>query len=262
MSDADLIEKFKKADKSKFPDFEKYDKPLEMGLWVLWVAKEELKERKLSAEQISSIILDEPQEVTCDSLSITRAFCRAKGKVHPHKENGQILYEIMKAGKKHLMSLVGKGAMTVFRFEPGTRYSSNRELSKNVLTMLTGDLKIVDPYCDRSALDFLADLVNRKIKFLTRLDSYQNDKIKERVKRELESFKSEFSHVEVRDYPNPELHDRYIISTDSVVLLGHGLKDIGSKESFAVILNQSTSQNVVQELVSAFNRRWKEATPI
>ena len=56
--------------------------------------------------------------------------------------------------------------------------------------------------------------------------------------------------------------DRYIISSDSLVILGHSIKDIGSKESFAVTLSSHTNKNIVEALTENFNRRWKKASPL
>ena len=86
------------------------------------------------------------------------------------------------------------------------------------------------------------------------------EKERERFLRELQDFKSEFPSVEFRDYPNVDIHDRYIISENSLVILGHSIKDLGSKESFAIILDKSSSRNVVESLTENFNRRWKQAS--
>ena len=48
---------FSEVENNEFPDFYKYSKPLEMGLWVLWVAKEKLNIRKMTSEQIALIII-------------------------------------------------------------------------------------------------------------------------------------------------------------------------------------------------------------
>ena len=42
----DIIAEFKKVDISDLPDFYNYRKPLEMGLWVLWGAKDKLGIKK------------------------------------------------------------------------------------------------------------------------------------------------------------------------------------------------------------------------
>lgn len=253
----ELIEKFSKVDTSTFPDFYSFEKPLEMGLWVLWVAKEKLNIKKMTAEQIACIIRD-VKEISINAKSINNAFTRAKGKVHIYHENGEVYFEIMKPGKDHLLSLVKEGLIELYYFEPGKRYTTKKILSRNILEELKGDLKIVDPYCGERTLDILQNIRDRKIQFLTRLENLKQ-KDRARFLRALEDFRSEFPSIEFRDYPGTEIHDRYIISENSLVILGHSLKDLGKKESFAIVLNNETSRNIVQALIENFNRRWKRA---
>lgn len=255
MHELNLIKKFSEADTSDFPDFN-YKKPLEMGLWVLWVAKDKLQAKKLSAEQIASIIRD-VKEISIDAKSINNAFTRAKGKTHIYHENGGVYFEIMKPGKNHLLSLITVGSVEVFYFEPGKKYSTKRILSKGILEGLQGKLQIVDPYSSERTLDILKDIKN-KIEFLTRVENL-NKKERDRFLREVQDFKTEYPLIEFRNYPNTDIHDRYVISENSLVILGHSLKDLGSKESFAIVLNKESSKNVAEALIENFNRRWKQA---
>ena len=71
-----ILEKFRKVETDSFPKFSKYDKPLEMGLWILWVAKEKLNIRKLTADQIVDVIVG-VMEVSIDLRAIVNAFNRA-----------------------------------------------------------------------------------------------------------------------------------------------------------------------------------------
>jgi len=254
-----LIDKFQEVDISDFPDFYTYKKPLDMGLWVLWIAKEKLQIRKLTAEEIATIVRD-VKEISIDSKSINNAFTRARDKIHIYHENKKVFFEIMKPGKDYLLSLIKEGAINVFYFEPEKKYTSKRILSKNIIGSLKGELKIVDPYCGERTLDVLSD-IDINVKFLTRLENLK-EKQRKRFLRELEDFKSEYPNVEFRDYPYPHLHDRFIISSNHLVLLGHSIKDLGSKESFAIVLNKDSSKDIFGILIEVFNRRWKEAKPL
>jgi len=42
-------------------------------------------------------------------------------------------------------------------------------------------------------------------------------------------------------------------------LLGHGLKDIGGKESFVIRLNKELAPNLIKDVRSKFDERWKLA---
>jgi hypothetical protein len=256
MDELNLTKKFSEVDTSDFPDFN-YKKPFEMGLWVLWVAKDKLQIKKLSAEHIACVIRD-VKEISIHAKSINNAFTRAKGKVHIYHENGGVYFEIMKPGKNHLLSLIMEGSVEVFHFEPGKKYSTKRVLSKGILEGLQGKLQIVDPYCSERTLDILKDVKNKAIEFLTRVENL-NKKERDRFLRELQDFKTEYPMIEFRNYPNTDIHDRYVISENSLVILGHSLKDLGSKESFAIVLNNEGSKNIVEALIEIFNRRWKRA---
>jgi len=252
-----LIQKFRNADLSNFPNFENYDKPLEMGLWVLWIAKDKLGESKLTSEQIITIII-EVQETSIDKKSIINAFTRAGNKIHTFKENNEIYYEIMKKGKDHLRSLVKEGYLKLVYFEPGKQFSSKRELAQNILKTLKGNIKIVDPYCGERTLDILKDLKNTNIKVLTRIDNLAG-RNRSRFLRDLRDFKIEKPNIEFRDYPNADIHDRYIISSDSLIILGHSIKDLGKKESFAISLKRNASKNIIDALINNFNNRWNQS---
>jgi len=247
------------GDISEFPDFYKYNTPLERGLWILWVTKEKLDIRKLSAEQIAAIARD-ALETSINSISITQAFRRAGDKIHVYYENKTKLYEIMKLGKDLLLSNQ-VGAIQLYYFEPNKPFTSKRILSKNIMESIKGELEIVDPYCNERTLDILKEIKGRRIKFLTRIENL-NEKKKARFLRELGEFKLEYDSMEFRNYPYKDIHDRYIISSDYLVLLGHSIGDLGSKESFAVLLNKNVFRNVAEVLIETFNRRWKQSTTI
>jgi hypothetical protein len=265
-----LLEKFKKVDTSDFPDFYIYTRIMDKGLWVLWVAKEKLGEGKLAAAEISSIIRD-VKEVSIHPIAIAQSFRKAGQKIHIHHVTGLAFYEIMKAGKDHLRTVAreaatagavaGKDEVQVFYFEPGKTYTPKRLLAKDILAGLTGELRIVDPYCSERTLDCFKDVKARAIKLLTRVENL-HQRARERFLRELQDFKSENPDMEFRDYPNTDLHDRYIISPSSLVILGHSMKDLGAKESFAIVLNEKISRNLIEALSESFDRRWKQSTPL
>ena len=268
----DVVRQFRDIDTSDFPDFYSYTRILDKGLWVLWVAKDKLGIRKLTAIEVASIIRD-AKEVSIQPIIIAQSFKRAGQKIHIHHEAGGTLYEIMKPGKDHLRTVAGealvgepaavgavagKDEVQVFYFEAGKKYTPKRLLARDILAGLTGELRIVDPYCSERTLDCLRDIKGRPVKFLTKLPQ----KARERFLRELHDFKSEYRTMEFRDYPDTDLHDRYIISPSSLVILGHSIKDLGGKESFAIVLNEEISRNLIEALSENFDRRWKQSTTL
>ena len=126
---------------------------------------------------------------------------------------------------------------------------------------LKGELRIVDPYCGERTLDILNNVKNRVVKFLTRVENLR-EKERNRFLRELQDFKSENPNIEFRNYLHTDIHDRYIISSELLVILGHSIKDLGGKESFAIILNKDTSKNIVEALIENFNKRWQQSNTL
>jgi hypothetical protein len=102
----------------------------------------------------------------------------------------------------------------------------------------------------------LKEVKDRKVEFLTKIENLKGAD-RNRFLRELKDFRSEYDNVEFRNYPNADIHDRYIISSDSLVILGHSIKNLGCKESFAIVMRRDQNQNIVEALVESFNRRWK-----
>ena len=58
MSTEEIVSKFRAVDVSTYPDFYNLKTPLERGLWVLWVAKDELSINRMSPDQIASVIIE------------------------------------------------------------------------------------------------------------------------------------------------------------------------------------------------------------
>ncbi|MFC1949100.1 hypothetical protein ACFLW0_02890 [Chloroflexota bacterium] len=166
----------------------------------------------------------------------------------------------MKPGKDYLLSQIKEGSVQVFYFEPERRYTSKRILSKNILGNFIGkDIKIVDSYCGQRCLDVLGDIKDCNIKFLTKVEKLGEREAK-RFLRELQDFKAENPKVEFRNYPNTDIHDRYIITADFLVILGHSIKDLGAKESFAVALHKDNNADIFKSLSENFDKRWEESS--
>lgn len=256
----EFVKKFKEADKDNFPDFSRCVRPLEMALWVLWVAKDKIGKNKLTGEQIASVIV-ETQEISVNTNSIINSLNRASDKVHRYYENDEIYFEVMKPGKEYLLSLGKRDIVNAYYFEPDSKFTTKKFLKNQILNSLKGDLKIVDPYCGERTLDILESIKGRPVKFLTRIANLR-DRDRNRFMRELIDFKSENPDIEFRNYPNTDIHDRYIISPTSLVILGHSIKDLGAKESFAIVLNKDASKNIVEALIENFDRRWKQSNTL
>ena len=113
----ELIKKFIKADMIDIPDFTECIKPLDMALWVLCVAKDKIGEKRLTAEEISFVIV-ETQEISISIRSVANSLNRASNKVHRYSEKDGVHFEIMKPGREYLSSLRKENMIHAFYFEP------------------------------------------------------------------------------------------------------------------------------------------------
>lgn len=255
-----LINKFKKLDYSTLPGFNNLKSPLELSLWVLFVSKEKLGIKKLAAKDISKIIT-EIMEIRVTEKSVIQSLRRAGNKVSVSRKSNKALYEIMKAGKEYLLLKSNNNKIIVYYFEPEKPFTSKRILSTKILKDLEGELKIIDPYFGVRTLDLLNSIKNKKIMFLTTLNKLEKN-VREQVIREIEEFKKENKNVEIKNYINHDLHDRYIISENSIVILGHSIKDLGKKESISVVLPKNVCQDFFVIINEKFNDKWRKAQEI
>jgi hypothetical protein len=256
----ELVADFKKANTSDLPDFYSLSGVLEQGLWILYVAKERLNTERLNRGQIEEVARV-AMEVSIEDSSLLQAFRRAGNMLHATQVGIFTYYEIMRAGKEHLLKSGMTDKVSVFYFEPGKKFSSKRTLSQQIIQDLRGQIKVVDPYPGVRTLDIMRGVADRPVRFLTRIENLKHSE-KEVFLRELKDFAGEHTTIEFRSYPNEDMHDRYIISKANLVLLGHSIKDLGGKESFAIVLSADASRNVASALTEAFDRRWKASNPI
>lgn len=253
-----LIEQIKKTDLTSLPDVHKLTKPLEKSLWALNLLDEKFPILAYSPADVIAEILTEGVGVKMTALSVTKTLAKAGDKVNS-KENGkETVYKIMKTGKDHLNDISGEGKTPIYKIGGQTPYSDKQYLV-DVVEKSSGEIKIVDPYYGTNSLKMLGKLdFGRPVKLLTgRLSGVSQTTFSQ----ELQDFKTEHTSIEIAVYPNTsELHDRYIITNDSVIFLGHGIKDLGGKESFILIFEKQIGQDIILDLSTNFDQKWLNST--
>jgi hypothetical protein len=130
-----------------------------------------------------------------------------------------------------------------------------------LIEILKGELCIVDPFYGNGTFYVLEKFgKSRKIRFLScKLGTEEQNNIT-KFEISLKKFRKEFKNIEIRKYDkNYELHDRYIIAENGLVIVGHGIKDLADKESFVVFLSKSLVANFLPVLKKVFEERWKKA---
>jgi len=134
----------------------------------------------------------------------------------------------------------------------------------DVINMLNGDLCVVDPFYGNGTFYLLEKFgKERKIRFLSgQLGNEEKQKINN-FQINLKKFKKEFKNIKMREYDKfYELHDRYIIADNALVVIGYGIKDFANKESFVIFLPKKAVSKFLPVLKTIFEKRWKKSNDI
>jgi hypothetical protein len=167
--------------------------------------------------------------------------CKGYGKIRPAASNpdpeGPLIFSV-EAGK------------------PRTAHLALTELFNTV----SGEIRICDPYYGTGSLVRL-DLLTHcsPIRFLTKK---ANSAEASHLPRYLQEWKQQHGAVEFRKAAGQELHDRYLLSDAELIILGHGLKDVGNKDSFVIRIPHSLAPDMLVSVRTSFDQRWQSATLI
>lgn len=130
-----------------------------------------------------------------------------------------------------------------------------------VIELLKGSLCIVDPFYGNGTFYVLEKFgKKRKIRFLSCKLGDEEQKNTPKFDIGLKRFRKEFKNIEMKKYDKYyELHDRYIIAENALVIVGHGIKDLADKESFVVFLPKKLVTKFLPVLKKSFEERWKKS---
>lgn len=127
------------------------------------------------------------------------------------------------------------------------------------LKKLKGEIIIVDSYYGLGSFHVLDNFPeDKRVRFLTAQIGREENQ--DKINKELQRFRREFPKIELKKYNNFwELHDRYILSEDMLIWIGHGIKDFGDKECFLIGISSKRVLEIVKNLRSEFEERWKKS---
>ena len=147
----------------------------------------------------------------------------------------------------------------ILQINAGRPNSAHMEVAE-LFGALSGLAMVCDPYYGQGSLARLSEIDScSSVRVLT---SKPDSKEKSFLPKRLEEFTKEYPQFEFRKYKGKELHDRYIVTDDNLILMGHGLKDIGGKESFVVKLDRSLAGDTIDSLKNSFDSKWNAAEPL
>lgn len=262
MSEEEIADILRKENLSDYPDPTKLS-PLAQAFWILEVVKDKAKIKRVTSKTIS-FLLSELKEIDLKEKTIIRAFARAGNKIKPFKEGGEVYYEIMASGREFIKERAYISENGVLFFTGDNSWSDPNKNFPKVIEMLQEDLCIVDPFYGNGTFYVLEKFgKNRKIRFLSCTLGNEEKQNESKFTINLQRFRKEFKNIEIRKYNKPyELHDRYIIAKNALVVIGHGIKDLASKESFIIFLPEKLVTGFLPKLKKIFDERWKKSTKL
>lgn len=239
-----------KRDFSEYPNIHFYDDAKMEAFWILWVSSEEFGNDRLTPGQIAEILI-EKFEIARTPQAVGSALGKAVSNRLVSKKNDE--FKLMRKGREEIYHTSFDNPGVIY-IEPGKPFTGKHILVKDVLSKAKNRIWICDPYIGPRLLDLLRELdPSIQIRIMTKTVQDKAPFI-----RTFAEFKREHPDAEVKIASGRDMHDRYILSDSCMWLVGHSLKDLGSKESFIVELGEDIRNSM--DLV--FDTRWSASTPL
>jgi len=252
-----ILETFEKLDAATKHTLADISSPRVLAFAALEIAENQCDIDRLTPEHIVACL--EVAGVAVKKLSVSRALAGASGYISSRKEGQETSYKLMTKGKREIEQVLGGEKLTVVRIEKNQPRSARFELG-DILKTLNGVVRICDPYYGVRTLDLLDNIPTKsKVQFLTSKTNEAGRKLQGAMK----DFKKERPNVEFRlARRSAGLHDRFVITNNLILILGHGLKDVGGKESFIIRLDKELVPDLIEETKQSFDAKWNDGTSI
>jgi len=144
----------------------------------------------------------------------------------------------------------------VWFVENGQPRTQRKQLA-DLLATLTGDAIVCDPFFGPGVLSAMQNLEGcSSVRCLT--GNLQGGKAT--VDQQVKEFRNDFPQMEFRYRAGGALHDRYVATISKIMIIGHGLKDFGKRESFVVVLDEQHAEDTIKTVMSTFEAHWQAAS--
>jgi hypothetical protein len=252
-----LLDSFRSLDDRTKNILADIDSPLILGLATLTLASERVGVESMSCEHIVAAL--EVAGVALNRSRLEAAMARAGDHVSRRVIDTETHYSVMTRGRRRAEELLNVGSLDLLYIDGGKPRTARMEL-KDLLANMSGAVKVCDPYYGIRSLESLEFFpISCQLRFLTA----RTNESPHKLAGPLHDFKIEHPNTQLRTYPHPnELHDRYILSKDRLLIIGHGLKDIGGKQSFVISIGRVLAPDMMSQLTKEFNSRWSRASPL
>jgi len=237
--------------------------PLVKVLWTLSITENNTDISEIDAETISHILL-KIARINLSEEAVRNALARADDKIKRNHFGLEIFYEIMSTGKEFLEISLGSQTNSVMFFSGSTPWSDLNKRFPEILKMMEGEICIIDSWYGIGTFYTLEKFgKTRSIRMLTGQLGREEQQNMTKFTTELNKFKKEFNNINLKSYGAWwELHDRYMLSDNAIFIVGHGIKDIGTKESFGILVSKDTAGDLLTELKRRFEEKWAKAKNI
>lgn len=252
-----ILEGFRNLDSDSKELLADIESPLKLSLKILQIAYDDFGLEYLTMEAILACL--EATDISLKQIKITRALASAGNKINRKKIGELIKYKITIHGRRYIDDLTSNNKLSLFYVEANTPRTARKKLDE-LLKDVRGNIRVCDPYYGSRTFDTLELFPkSSSVYFLTAITSESSSKLLSIIS----DFKKERPKTEIRKVNNAkELHDRYILCDDSFMIIGHGIKDIGNKDSFVVKIDKSLAPDLWQQVKNNFDHRWKNAVVI
>ncbi len=233
-----IATKIRKETLPDLPDLYVVANPLHKALWALAAAEDVGWDSPMTTEEIQ-LLLEELK------ASVTRR---------------QVTNALSRTGRQDLRGLSPIEGVEVVYAEPGKKWSARKKLNELADTV-KGDLLVADRYYGERSLLVLEELTRRKgsVRFLT----CETGEKPAKLRTLFHDLMAEKKNLQVRIYPiKQDMHDRYILGDDALIIVGQGIKDLGRSESFVIRISESLAKGLMTLVRSSFEGRWQASNSV
>lgn len=206
-------------------DPREFDERLEQVLATLWNAAQDGDRRAWRSGVDISRALLEGSGISMHWRTIDSILRRHGTLVKRRKRHRRWEYILLAEGEE----LVGRAQGSISLVDPDQSLQATIRLHE-LLGKLVGTVRVCDPYTDAVTLEQLdACDSSLDVKLLT-----QTVRDSGKLRRLVGAARRDFARFEIRTAPQKNLHDRYVIDDDSMIILGSSLNGFGKKQSFII----------------------------
>ena len=224
-------------------DPRQFEERLEQVLAILWNATQDGDHGAWrSAVDISRALLED-SGISMHWRTIDSILLRHGSLVQRRKRQRRWEYILLAQGE----ALLGRAQGSISFVDPNQSLQATMGLHE-LLGELVGTVRVCDPYTDAVTLEQLdACDSSLDVKLLT-----QTVRDSGKLRRLVGAARRDFAGFEIRTAPQKNLHDRYVIDDDSMIILGSSLNGFGKKQSFIIRVGADFRTGMLQQ----FEQLW------